>query len=90
MAKILVSPETLQQASNTFKQGGAESQAQVQKLKATINGLQGQWEGMTQQKFFADFQQAESMMKNYVELLHNISTQLDTIAQRFRQADGQG
>jgi WXG100 family type VII secretion target len=89
MSKILVTPETLHQAATTFKQGGDESQTQVQKLKATITGLQGQWEGMTQQKFFTDFQQAETIMKNYVELLNNISGQLDTIADRFRQADGQ-
>jgi WXG100 family type VII secretion target len=45
---------------------------------------------MTAQKFYQDFQTWNTQMTKYVEMLNAIQKQLNDIAARFAQADGQG
>ena len=89
MAKILVTPDELDQASNTFTQAQSQSVDLVSRLNSTISNFQGRWEGMTQQKFFQEYEAAKQNMQKYIEMLEEVSKELKTIATRFRQADGQ-
>ncbi|MBB3110995.1 WXG100 family type VII secretion target [Paenibacillus phyllosphaerae] len=88
--RILISPDQMDGVANQFKQGAQQSQDLITRLNAQIEGMQGQWEGMTQQRFFQDFQQAKQTMRTFNETLLRIQTELNTIANRFRQADQQG
>ena len=90
MARIRVTPERVREVSQQFKSASGQSQELVSKLQSTINNLNSEWEGMTQQKFYSDFQNWQQNMRQFVELLNQISKQLDAIAQRFAQADQQG
>ena len=90
MARIRVSPERVREVSGQFKTASSQSQEIVSKLQGTINNLNSEWEGMTQQKFYSDFQNWQTNMRQFVDLLNQISTQLDAIATRFAQADQQG
>lgn len=89
MAKILITPEEVDQVSSQFKQSAEQSQQLVDHLKSAVEGMQGQWEGMTQQRFFQEFQEAQTQMRSFVDLLNNVSTELSQIAERFRQVDQQ-
>jgi len=44
---------------------------------------------MTSQRFYSDFQQWSTQMKQFTELLNSINTQLNQIADRFAAADQQ-
>ncbi len=90
MARIRVSPEQVRQVSSQFKQSSQQSQEIVNRLQNQITGLQGEWEGMSKEKFYGDFQTWQTNMRQFVELLNQISQQLDAIAARFEQADRPG
>jgi WXG100 family type VII secretion target len=85
--RILVTPEQLDQVAGQFKSTSEQSQQMISRLAQQVNGLQGQWDGMTKQRFFQDFQAAQKQMNTYVQLLESINAELKGIATRFRQAD---
>jgi WXG100 family type VII secretion target len=85
--RILVTPEQLDQVAGQFKSSSEQSQQMISRLAQQVNGLQGQWDGMTKQRFFQDFQAAQKQMNTYVQLLESINAELKGIANRFRQAD---
>lgn len=85
--RILISPEQVDQVANQFKQSSEQSQQIVSSLTQSINGMEGQWEGMTKQRFFTEFQEASKQMQSFVQTLNSISTELTAIAQKFRSVD---
>ena len=87
MAQIQIDPDHVEQVAKQFQAKRQESEQIIQHLRSQINSLEGQWEGMTKQRFFNDFQEAEQNMKNFTLLLENISTALKQIATKFRQTD---
>lgn len=85
--RILITPEQVEQVANQFKQSGEQSQQIVNSLTQSVNGMEGQWDGMTKQRFFQEFQEASRLMNSFVQTLESISTELRAIAQKFRMAD---
>jgi WXG100 family type VII secretion target len=49
--------------------------------------MEGQWEGMTKQRFFQEFQEASKQMQAFVTTLNSISQELTAIANKFRTVD---
>ncbi|UHA72075.1 WXG100 family type VII secretion target [Paenibacillus sp. 481] len=88
--RIMITPEEIDGVAGQFKRASSESQSLIGNLNTQINGLHGRWEGMTQQRFFQEFEQAKKNMNEFVTLLESINTQLTQISTRFRQADHQG
>jgi WXG100 family type VII secretion target len=72
-----------------FAQAASQSQDMVTRLTNAVNSMQPEWEGMTSQRFYSDFQQWSQQMTRFVELLNSISRQLNQIADRFAAADQQ-
>ncbi|WP_232699381.1 WXG100 family type VII secretion target [Brevibacillus daliensis] len=89
MARILITPDQVDEVANQFTQGKEQSQEIIQRLNQQINQMEGQWDGMTKQKFFQEFQEANKQMTSFVQLLESISQELRNIATKFRQADAQ-
>ncbi len=87
MARIKVSPEQLHQVAGQFKQASQQSQEMVNRLQQTMSNLQPEFEGMTQQRFYGEYEQWRSSMGQFVQLLNSIGQQLDQIADRFAAAD---
>ncbi|WP_106765957.1 WXG100 family type VII secretion target [Paenibacillus faecalis] len=85
--RILITPEQVEQVANQFKQSSEQSQQIVNSLTQSVNGMEGQWDGMTKQRFFQEFQEASRLMNSFVLTLESISTELKAIAQKFRMAD---
>lgn len=85
--RILVTPEHLEQVSAQFAQSGASGREMVDRLQRSIHEMEGQWQGMTRERFYGDYQQARSTMLQYVESLQKISTELKQISVKFRTAD---
>jgi WXG100 family type VII secretion target len=77
----------VRQVSAQFKQASQQSSEMVTRLQQTVSNMQSEWEGMTQQRFFQEFTQWQTSMRQFVELLNGIGTQLDAIAQKFETVD---
>ena len=89
MARIRITPEQVHQVAVQFKQASSQSDQMVKQLTNTINNLQGEWEGMTKERFYSEFQQWSTSMRQFVQLLDQIGQQLDAIADKFRAIDEQ-
>lgn len=89
MARIKITPEQVRQVASQFAQASSQSQEMVSRLTNAINAMQPEFEGMTSQRFYSDFQQWSSQMTRFVELLNSINTQLNQIADRFAAVDQQ-
>lgn len=87
MARIRITPDQVRQVGSQFKQASQQSQEMVTRLQNTINGLEPEWEGLTKERFYQEFQQWRTSMTQFVDLLNNIGQQLDAIATRFETAD---
>ncbi|GIO96551.1 hypothetical protein J14TS5_16370 [Paenibacillus lautus] len=85
--RILVTPEQLEQVSTQFAQSGQLSSNLVERLQRSIHEMEGQWEGMTRERFYGDYQQARATMVKFVECLQSISTELKQISVKFRSTD---
>ncbi|NMO97807.1 WXG100 family type VII secretion target [Paenibacillus lemnae] len=85
--RILITPEQLDQVSSQFSQSGQQSREIVRRLESSMMGMEGQWEGMTRERFYGDYQQARMTMNKFVECLHSVSTELKQISVKFRTTD---
>jgi WXG100 family type VII secretion target len=85
--RIKVTPQQMRTAAQQFKSSSQQSNEMVARLTQQMNSMQPEWEGMSSQKFFQDFQQWKGTMTQFVTLLNEIGGQLDAIATRFEQAD---
>ncbi|WP_106765880.1 WXG100 family type VII secretion target [Paenibacillus faecalis] len=88
--RILVTPEQLNQVSSQFSQSGQLSSDIVQRLQQSIQQMEQQWEGITRERFYGEYQQARVIMNQFLERLHTVSTELDQIADKFRTVDASG
>jgi len=89
MARILVTPEEVHQVASQFEQAGGQTQEIVSSLQSTMTNLDAQWEGMTSQRFYQEYEQWRASMTQFVELLSQIGSELHAIAERFAAADQQ-
>jgi WXG100 family type VII secretion target len=89
MPRIRITPEQVRQVAGQFAQAASQSQDMVARLTNAVNSMQPEWEGMTSQRFYSDFQQWSQQMTRFVELLNSINQQLNQIADRFAAADQQ-
>jgi WXG100 family type VII secretion target len=80
MTRIHITPEQVRQASSQFKQASTQSWEMIARLQNTMSSLQPDWEGMTQQRFYQEFSQWQTSMRQFAELLDNIGLQLDAVA----------
>lgn len=87
MARIKITPDQVRQVGGEFKQASQQSQEMVGRLQNTMGGMEPEWEGLTKQRFYQEFQQWRTSMNQFVELLNGIGQQLDAIAARFEAAD---
>jgi len=89
MARIKVSPEQVRQVAGQFRQASQQSQEITNNLNRTMSSLQPEWEGLTQQRFYAEYEQWRTAMNQFVQLLNNIGQQLDAVAEKFAATDAQ-
>jgi WXG100 family type VII secretion target len=89
MARILVTPEQVHDVANQFNNASQESEQMVQRLEGTMNNLSPNWDGMTAQRFYGDYENWRNNMRQFVQLLAQVSQELHSIADRFAAADQQ-
>ncbi|WDM20793.1 WXG100 family type VII secretion target [Paenibacillus polymyxa] len=89
MAKIMVPPEKLEAVSRQFAQA-RELGAQIcGQLSQHIQMLENSWAGTTQQRFYQDFHKARGQMDAFTQTVGSVSTELRSIAVKFKETDTQ-
>ncbi|MDF2628852.1 MAG: type secretion protein EsxA [Symbiobacteriaceae bacterium] len=84
---IRITPEQVRMVAGEFKSSSVQSQEIVTKLTSQINGMQGEWDGLTKEQFYTQFQEWQVKMREFVGVLDHINQQLVAIANRFEAAD---
>lgn len=87
MTNIVVAPERLEAVAHTFEQKKGETESMIQALKSTMNDLNTEWDGVAQNKFYAEWNEMIPNMNQFTSLLGEISSELRRIAQVFRETD---
>ncbi|UHA73838.1 WXG100 family type VII secretion target [Paenibacillus sp. 481] len=87
--RILITPERVEDVAKQFKQGSEQSQELISVLTQAVQSMEGEWDGVTKQRFFQQFQEANQQMQLFVHMLNTIDSELSAIAQKFRTVDGQ-
>ena len=89
MARIKITPGQVRNVANQFRQASHESSDIVNRLNSALGQLEPEWEGITKQRFWSEYQAWRNSMQQFIRLLESIGQQLDAIAARFASADQQ-
>ena len=89
MTQIVVSPERLEAVARTFDGKKVETENLINALRNTMDGLDAEWDGVAQQKFYAEWNEMIPKMTKFTSLLEEIASELRHIAQVFRETDEQ-
>ncbi len=87
MVQIVVAPERLDSVASTFDNKKEETETIINTLRATMQSLNAEWDGVAQNKFYAEWDAMLPKMSQFTELLGTISSELRRIAQVFRELD---
>jgi len=87
MTQIVVSPERLEAVARTFDDRKAETESILNGLRSTMQALDAEWDGVAQNKFYAQWNEMIPKMNQFTNLLGEIANELRRIAQVFRETD---
>ena len=87
MTQIVVAPERLESVAGTFEAKKSETETLIQTLRSTMNNLDAEWDGVAQNKFYAEWNEMLPKMTQFTDLLEQIASELRRIAQVFRETD---
>lgn len=87
MTQIVVSPERLEAVASTFDAQKTETEGVLTQLRSTMDALDADWDGVAQNKFYAQWNEMLPRMTQFTALLGEISVELRRIAQVFRETD---
>ncbi|NPV60361.1 MAG: WXG100 family type VII secretion target [Actinobacteria bacterium] len=75
------------EVARLFREKGNEIEQVKSLLDSELQGLYGVWEGMAEENFMADYQQADQILIQARAAMDQVATALETIANNFEQAD---
>ncbi|WP_143315250.1 WXG100 family type VII secretion target [Clostridium sp. HBUAS56017] len=87
--KIRVTPEELRRSSGQFKNGSQSTQQLLNKLTSEVNKMSNAWEGAAHNSFFEKYKSLQPSLKEFVQVLQDISKQLDGVAKTMEDVDKQ-
>jgi WXG100 family type VII secretion target len=85
--RIKITPDQVRAVAAQFKQSSDQSQDMVNKLTASVKGMEPDWDGVTKTQFYQQFMEWQARMKEFVVLLDGINRQLAGIANNFEELD---
>ncbi len=87
MARISFSPEQARGVARSIKNKGDATKGVVEQLDREIKSVEGWWEGDSARAFVDEFNNLKPSLDKLVECVHNISMQLDKIAEIKEQSE---
>ncbi|MBN1872644.1 MAG: WXG100 family type VII secretion target [Anaerolineae bacterium] len=87
MVEITVAPERLESVARTFDAKKNDTESMISTLRSTMNDLNSDWDGVAQNKFYAEWDEMLPKMNQFTDLLGEIASELRRIAREFRELD---
>lgn len=87
MSDFTVSVNDLKTKVDTLRQLNAQFKSQVGELESTEANLNGMWEGEAKETFHNAFTSDKTQMNNFYNAVEVYAQRLETIAQRYAQAE---
>jgi WXG100 family type VII secretion target len=87
MTLIRIQPEQVRATAASFRTASQESGAIISRLQGQIQALSTEWEGISKERFYNEFEQWQRAMTQFVTLLDEIGQQMNAIAERFEAVD---
>ena len=87
MSDFTVSVNDLKAKVDTLRQLNAQFKSQVGELESTEANLNGMWEGEAKETFHNVFTSDKTQMNNFYNAVEVYAQRLETIAQRYAQAE---
>lgn len=78
--KISIPVSQLRHVGSEFKAASHQSQEVLNRLRQTVNALEPQWEGLTKQRFYDQFRQWETTMRQFSQLLETVGANFERVA----------
>lgn len=89
MAMIQVTASQLKSKANELRSSNSFFKAQVNTLEGHEASLASMWEGEAKNAFHTAFNNDKAQMEKFAELIEQYCQALETIAQKYEQAEAQ-
>ena len=87
MAKIRITPETLEQQAKQLSSLKDEHEQVFSKIKQLVNSLSSEWEGEANKAFTDSFAQREAELKKFAADIDSFRLRMESAATQMRQAE---
>lgn len=87
MSIIQVTPEKLNSEADKLLRLKRQHEAEMNKLRALINNLGGQWKGKAHNAFVAEFNSMQYSFSNFSSLLESYANLMKSSANQLQQTD---
>ena len=89
MTMIKINPEQLYQIAQQVDQGRQQLEQMNRQLYGHLVSMQSLWMGMTQERFFQDYEHSRAVLERALEHMVKMAVELRAIATRFSEADAE-
>ena len=87
MAKIEITPETLESQANQLNTLKGQHEEVYNKIKSLVSDVSSEWKGEANAAFVQSFQTNEAVFKKFAEDVESFRQRMVTAAQEMRQAE---
>ena len=85
--RITITPQELRTAAANFKAKADEVVDILKYLMNEVTNLEGTWDGAAQDEFFAQYNELQTPLNQFPEVLNGIASQLEAVAQTLEETD---
>lgn len=85
--RITITPQELLDAASTFTQQAGDIKDILSSLRTLVDNLESTWDGAAQDQFFIAYEEMNTTLEQFPEVLEGIGTQLTTVAQTLEETD---
>ena len=85
--RITITPQELRTSANNFRTKSEEIVDILKYLMTEVNNLESTWDGAAQDTFFAQYNELQTPLNQFPEILNGIAGQLDGVAQTLEETD---
>lgn len=85
--RITITPQELRTSATNFKAKADEIVDILKYLMNEVNNLESTWDGAAQDQFFAQYNELQTPLNQFPEILQGIASQLEAVAQTLEETD---
>lgn len=85
--RITITPQELRTAAANFKAKADEVVDILKYLMNEVTNLESTWDGAAQDEFFAQYNELQTPLNQFPEVLNGIASQLEAVAQTLEETD---